>query len=66
MVGVWALFTVMLFAIEPLVPRRRSKLLERQDAQAELQRMLLMHRVLLGISLVTVLGAVAGSHGWVF
>ena len=66
MVLVWALFTLMLFVIEPLVLRRRSEHVDAKDAPAELRRMLLMHRVLLALSLITVLGAVAGSHGWVF
>ena len=66
MVAVWALFTVMLFVIEPLVLRGHGARPASHGAQTELRRMLLMHRVMLAISLVTVLGAVAGSHGWVF
>ncbi|MEO8250001.1 MAG: hypothetical protein ABI589_11580 [Burkholderiales bacterium] len=66
MVAVWALFTLMLFVIEPLVLRRRAKLPAQTDERAELRRMLLLHRVMLAVSLATVLGAVAGSHGWVF
>jgi uncharacterized membrane protein len=64
MVGVWALFMVVLFVAEPLVLHRhfgrwakaRPKL-----AFAWLQR---AHWLLVGISLITILGAVAGSHGW--
>ena len=66
MVLVWALFTLMLFVIEPFVLHRRGATPQPHDAQVHLRRMLLAHRVLLGISLLTVLGAVAGSHGWVF
>ncbi|MBK5940985.1 hypothetical protein [Halochromatium roseum] len=63
MVLVWVLFTLMLFVLEPLVlwklflrhaakhPRRVFGWMER------------MHWLLLTLSLVTVAGAVAGSHG---
>lgn len=64
MVGLWALFMVVLFVAEPLVlhrhfgrwARARPKL-----AFAWLQR---THWLLVVLSLVTILGAVAGSHGW--
>jgi len=63
MVLVWLIFSVMLFVVEPLFlhrwflkqaatnPERTFSLIER------------MHGLLLLISLVTVMGAVAGSHG---
>ena len=64
MVLVWVLFTLMLFVLEPLVLRR---LFQRHAANnprrvfALVQR---MHWLLLMLSLLTVAGAVAGSHGW--
>jgi hypothetical protein len=63
MVAVWLLFTLMLFVAEPLILHRW--LLARSQVKPEATFGLVewMHRVLLVISLVTVLGAVAGSHG---
>lgn len=64
MVLLYLIFTTMLFVLEPFVLRRR---LERRAAHATIdtQRTVLrMHRVLLAASLITIAGAVAGSHGW--
>ena len=64
MVLVWVLFTLMLFVLEPLILRR---LFLRHAAERPLQVfawMQRMHWVLLTLSLLTVAGAVAGSHGW--
>jgi uncharacterized membrane protein len=65
MVAVWALFTIMLFIAEPLVLHRLFH--ERANADPEATFLLIerMHRVLLFAGLITVLGAVAGSHGLV-
>ncbi|KKW90381.1 hypothetical protein [Sphingobium chungbukense] len=60
MVGIWAVFAAMLFIIEPLFLHRR---MATSDKPADFARMEGMHRVLLMLSLITVLGAVAGSHG---
>jgi len=61
MLGVWALFALMLFVLEPLVLHRR---LERSpDPARAFRRMRRLHWFLLGVSLTTVLGAVAGVHG---
>jgi uncharacterized membrane protein len=64
MVGVWLLFTVVLFVAEPLVVHRlfdRLAVTHPAEAFAWLHR---AHWVLLVLSLVTIFGAVAGSHGW--
>lgn len=63
MVAVWVLFTVVLFVAEPLFLHRWF--LERAQAEPERTFALIqrMHRVLLTVSLIVVLGAVAGSHG---
>ena len=64
MVLVWVLFTLMLFVLEPLVLRRlflRQAAINPQRVFAVMQ---FMHWVLLMLSLVTIAGAVAGSHGW--
>jgi uncharacterized membrane protein len=63
MVGVWLLFTVILFVAEPLVLDRwfhERATTAPDDAFAWLQR---AHWLLLVISLITILAAVAGSHG---
>lgn len=67
MVAVWSLFALMLFVLEPFVlPRLFARLAER-DPVALMARVQRLHRVLLGASLLVVLGAVAGSHGgWSF
>ena len=76
MVAVWVLFTLMLFVIEPLARRRLSTKLTIQrgtgamhsdpgrDAGRAFARIVRLHWVLLGVSLVTIAGAVAGSHGY--
>jgi len=64
MVCVWLLFAFILFIAEPFILRRHFHqwVTTRPDiAFAWLHR---LHWVLLGLSLITVLGAVAGSHGW--
>jgi len=63
MVFVWAVFTAMLFVAEPLFLHRWF-LARAARKPAETFRLIqVMHWVLLTISLVAVLGAVAGSHG---
>ncbi|HWA60398.1 MAG TPA: hypothetical protein VG939_03445 [Caulobacteraceae bacterium] len=64
MVGVWLVFAVMLFVLEPFVLHRR---LERELAAgagpAVFDRMERFHRVMLVLSLLASLGAVGGAHG---
>ncbi len=63
MVVTWLLFTLMLFVFEPLFLQR---LLARRAASAPEATYRLvewLHRALLGLSLLTVAGAVAGSQG---
>jgi uncharacterized membrane protein len=63
MVAVWLLFTAMLFVVEPLflhrwlVARARAK---PEETFALVER---LHQLLLTLSVITILGAVAGSHG---
>ena len=66
MVFVWILFTLMLFVAEPLFLHRwfLSKATESPESTFRLIERL--HWILLTISTLTVLGAVAGSHGMVF
>jgi uncharacterized membrane protein len=64
MVAVWLLFTIMLFVAEPLVLHRWFQKRAMSDPEGTFALIERMHRVLLAVSLITVLGAVAGSHGW--
>jgi uncharacterized membrane protein len=71
MVCLWLLFTLILFVVEPIIARRRLRRAAANPqgaAPACIERTLTLmqraHWVLLVLSIVTVLGAVAGSHGW--
>jgi uncharacterized membrane protein len=64
MVCLWTVFALMLFVIEPLFLHRRLERAIASGGSAKLfARMERFHRVMLGLSLVTILGAVGGSHG---
>jgi uncharacterized membrane protein len=63
MVLVWALFTVVLFIAEPLFAHRW---LQRQAVHAPERTLALLQRlhwIALLLSIATILGAAAGSHG---
>jgi uncharacterized membrane protein len=64
MVLVWALFTLMLFVLEPLFLHRWFSERASRDPDSTFALIVRLHWVLLGMSLVTVAGAVAGSHGY--
>ena len=66
MVIVWLIFTLMLFVIEPFF--LKEKLIERAktDPEGAFKKIQKMHAHLLWISLLTIIGAVAGGHGWLF
>jgi uncharacterized membrane protein len=63
MVLVWLVFTIILFIGEPLVMRARKRrgMMSAPDVNAP--RMQRLHWVLLVLSVITVMAAVAGSHG---
>lgn len=61
MVALWLFFAVMLYVIEPLFLHRRMQ--NSVHPAQDFARMVWMHRLLLVLAIVTVLGAVAGSHG---
>jgi uncharacterized membrane protein len=63
MVLVWALFTLMLFVLEPFVLHRRSGTRTQVNQQGTFRIVAGVHWFLLALSLVTIAGAVAGSHG---
>jgi uncharacterized membrane protein len=66
MVAVWLLFTLMLFVAEPLVLHHWLLLQSRAKPETTFRLVERLHRFLLFISLITVVGAVAGSHGMTF
>lgn len=65
MVAIWLLFSIMLFVLEPRARRRSSDATTQKNISpetfAKIQR---KHMTLLILSLCTIAGAVAGSHGW--
>lgn len=63
MIAVWLLFTLMLFVAEPLILHRWLPAQAQRKPELTFRLLERLHRVLLFISLITVLGAVAGSHG---
>ncbi|MGE0485666.1 MAG: hypothetical protein AB7Q81_16090 [Gammaproteobacteria bacterium] len=64
MVVVWALFAFILFVAEPLFLHAWFHRRAERAPVATFTLVLRAHRVLLAVAAVTVLGAVAGSHGW--
>jgi uncharacterized membrane protein len=66
MVLVWVVFTLMLFVLEPLVLHRYFLARATRDADGTFATIRRLHWGLLTISLITVAGAVAGSHGWLW
>jgi uncharacterized membrane protein len=66
MVAVWAIFTLMLFVAEPLFLHRWFRARAKRDPEGTFRRIERLHWALLTISLVTVAGAAAGAHGWMF
>lgn len=63
MVFVWLVFSVMLFVAEPLFLHRWFRHQAKRNPERAFRRIQRLHWVLLTISLIAVLGAVAGSHG---
>jgi len=64
MVFVWSLFFLLLFVIEPLVLHRYFPAWARRDPARAFAVLHQVHIVLLILAMVTVFGAMAGSHGW--
>jgi len=61
---VWIIFTLVLFVVEPQFMHRWLRNNAAQDPARTFAIMQRMHVILLLLSLVTIAGAVAGSHGW--
>lgn len=66
MVAIWLVFSVMLFVLEPLFLHRWFLKRSAARPQSTFRIIVALHWLLLLGSLVTIVGAVAGSHGVVF
>ena len=64
MVALWAIFSLMLFVLEPLFLHRWFVERAARTPEATFALVARLHRLLLALSLLTVAGAVAGAHGW--
>jgi uncharacterized membrane protein len=64
MVALWAIFSLMLFVLEPLFLHRWFLRRAEHAPEATFALVSRLHWVLLTLSVVTVAGAVAGAHGW--
>jgi uncharacterized membrane protein len=63
MVLVWAIFTLLLFVLEPFVLHRWFRARAMKDAPGTLTLIQRAHWFLLTLSMLTLIGAVAGAHG---
>ncbi|AMK26476.1 hypothetical protein VVT58_22965 (plasmid) [Sphingobium sp. SJ10-10] len=61
MVCLWAIFALMLFVIEPLAHHHRTA--GAVHPTRDFVRMERLHRIVLLLSVATIMGAAAGSHG---
>lgn len=66
MVLVWMIFFLVLFVGEPLILRRIIPRWSAEDPQRAFAWLHWAHIVLLTLSLITALGAMAGAHGGLF
>lgn len=66
MVGVWLLFFFFLFIAEPLFAEAWLQRRAAADPKRALAFLARFHWIMLALSVVTILGAVAGSHGVFF
>ncbi len=64
MLGLWLLFMGVLFVFEPLVLRRRFHSWARAEPREAFAWLQWGHTLLLTLALVTIVGAVAGAHGY--
>ncbi len=64
MVFIWLLFSYMLFIVEPKTRKRAQPALQQDVTSQTFTLIQRKHLILLILSLITIAGAVAGSHGW--
>ena len=63
---VWLLFTVVLYILEPLVLHKLFKKYSQENPEKTFRFMHRAHWILLSLSIITIIGAVAGCHGLFF
>lgn len=63
MVGVWLTFTVVIFLLEPWFLGNWFRRYALASPDRAFISAIWLHRILLSVSLLTIAGAVAGSHG---
>ena len=61
---VWGIFTIVLFVLEPLFLHQWFKEQAIKDSDNAFAWLHRMHKILLTLSILAILGAVAGSHGF--
>lgn len=66
MTFIWFIFTLVLFVLEPLVLHKRFRQQAHENSEKAFKWLHRMHKILLTLSLLAVVGAVAGSHGYQF
>lgn len=66
MVLIWLIFTLLLFILEPLFLHKRMRAKAEEEPEKAFRNIFRMHVILLVLSIVTIIGALAGSHGWLF
>jgi hypothetical protein len=56
----------MIFVLEPLFLKKRFIEKAKADPEGTFNKIQKTHSHLLWLSILTIIGAVAGSHGWLF
>jgi len=64
MVCLWLIFTLMLFVLEPLFLHRWFRARAQAAPEATFRLIQGLHWLLLSLSIITIFGAMAGSHGF--
>jgi uncharacterized membrane protein len=64
MVSLWTIFVIGLFLVEPFFLDRRMVRFAARRQESAFAWLATAHWLLLTLSLITIFGAVAGSHGW--
>jgi len=65
MVLLWVIFSLMLFVLEPLWLHRWFRTRAERNPEGTFDLIIVLHRVLLAFGVLTLMGAAAGSHGWI-
>lgn len=66
MTALWFIFSLILFVLEPFFLHQKLKKAAKTNAKKVFRLVYRAHWVLLILSVITLIGAVAGSHGWFF